>query len=201
MEARMKKIKAIIFISGRGSNMESIIRSSQYGNLKEICEIVGVVSDKVGIPGLTKARALAVPCFIVESRGKSRETFDYELISLLKPLAVDYIILAGFNRILSPVLISQYKDRIINIHPADSRVYQGLHGYQWAYENHLENTKITVHLVDEGIDTGKIIDQREFDLSWCSSIEEIEHCGLAIENIFYSEVLEKYFKEKLRISL
>lgn len=181
--------------------MESIIRSTQTGNLKGICEIVGVVSDKSGVSGLSKASALAVPCFVVQSKGKSHETFDNEIISLLEPLAVDYILLAGFNRILSPVLINKYKDRIINIHPADSQVYQGLHGYQWAYENHLKNTKITVHLVDEGIDTGKIINQREVDLSGCSSIDEIEHRGLAIENIFYSEVLEKYFKEKLRISL
>jgi phosphoribosylglycinamide formyltransferase-1 len=193
----MKKIKAIIFISGRGSNMESIIRNTQNGCLKEICEIVGVVSDKAGVPGLTKARTMGVPCFVLESIGKPRETFDNELVSFLKPLAVDYIILAGFNRILSPVLINEYKERIINIHPADSRIYQGLHGYQWAFENLLKKTKITVHFVDEGVDTGKIIDQRDVDLTGCSSIDEIEKRGLAMENIFYSEVLEKYFREIL----
>ena len=174
--------------------MESIIRSTQNGNLKEICEIVGVVSDKAGAPGLTKAQTMGVQCFVVESKGKSREIFDNELISLLKPLAVDYILLAGFNRILSPVLIKEYKGTIINIHPADSRIYQGLHGYQWAFENHLKKTKITVHFVDEGVDTGKIIDQRDVDLTGCSSIDEIEKRGLAMENISYSEVLEKYFR-------
>jgi phosphoribosylglycinamide formyltransferase-1 len=193
----MKKIKVMIFISGRGSNMESIIRSVHSGDLKEICEVVGVVSDKAGVPGIIKAQAWGVPHFVVESKGKSRETFDNELVSLLKPMDVDYIILAGFNRILSPVLINTYKDRVINIHPADSRIYQGLHGYQWAFENHLNKTKITVHHVDEGIDTGKIIDQREVDLSGCTTIDEVEQRGLAIENIFYSKVLEKYFRKKL----
>ena len=177
--------------------MGSIIRNTQNGCLKEICEITGVVSDKAGVPGITKARTMGVPCFVLESTGKPRETFDHELVSFLKPLAVDYIILAGFNRILSQVLINEYKGRIINIHPADSRIYKGLHGYQWAFENHLKKTKITVHFVDEGVDTGQIIDQRDVDLAGCSSIEAVEQRGLAIENIFYSEVLEKYFRKIL----
>jgi len=142
-----------------------------------------------------------IPCYVVESKGITRESFDCELLALLLPLHVDYIILAGFNRVLSPVMLNAYKNKIINIHPADSKVYQGLHGYQWAYENKLAKTFITVHFVDEGIDTGRILGQADVDLTGCSSIEEIEHRGLAIENRFYSEVLEKYFRELINNSL
>ena len=177
--------------------MEVIIKNSISGSLARICEIVTVVSNKPGAAGINKAKTLGVPCIIIESKGKKREDFDAELLSVLKPMNIEHIILAGFNRVLSPIIISAYKNRIINIHPADSKVYQGLHGYRWAYENLFDKTKITVHLVDEGVDTGRILAQTEIDLNGCSSLEDVEALGLAIENVFYSEVLEKYFNEKI----
>ena len=190
----MKRVKAAILISGRGSNMEAIIKNTHEGKLKGVCEIALVLSNKPEVPGLHKAELLGIETKVIASKGKTRTVFDTSVVQLLKIYSIDYVILAGYDRILSPLFVSAFKNRIINIHPADTNAYQGLHGYQWAFENHLKETKITVHLVDEGVDTGRILAQRTIDISGCATLEEIEQLGLQTENVFYSEVLEKFFK-------
>jgi phosphoribosylglycinamide formyltransferase-1 len=191
----MKK-RIVIFISGRGSNMETIVKNAQTGILKECCEIVLVFANKKEARGLEIARQLGIKTAYLESKGKQREDFDRELVTLLKPYQPDYLVLAGYMRVLSPVLIEPYRNRIINIHPADTDLYQGTHGYEWAFENTLESTKITVHLVDEGVDTGKVLAQREVDLRGVTGLEEMEQRGLKVEHAFYSEVLKKVFVDE-----
>ena len=99
-------------------------------------------------------------------------------------------------RILSPLFIRAYRNRIINIHPADTAQFQGLGAYVWAWENGLQETKITVHFVDEGIDTGPVIGKETVDLRGAQSLEEVERRGLAVEHRFYSEMLRKVFTEQ-----
>jgi phosphoribosylglycinamide formyltransferase-1 len=190
----MKKKKIVIFISGRGSNMEAIIKNVQTGNLRDCCEIVLVFSNTQEARGLETARQLGIKATFIESKGKKREEFDREIVALLEPLQPDYLVLAGYMRLISPGLIQRYKNRIINIHPADTALYQGAHAYQWAFDNKLETTKITVHFVDAGMDTGPVIAQREVDLRGAKSLAEVEQRGLRVEHVFYSEVLEKVFK-------
>jgi len=97
-------------------------------------------------------------------------------------------------KVLDQSIISNFPERIINIHPADTSEHQGLHAYDWAWENKLSSTKITVHYVDEGLDTGNVIAKAEVDLAGCSSLEEVEKVGLKIEHKFYSKCLEMIFK-------
>ena len=117
---------------------------------------------------------------------------------MLEPLQPDYLVLAGYMRLISPGLIQRYRNRIINIHPADTALYQGAHAYQWAFDNKLETTKITAHFVDTGMDTGPVIAQREVDLRGAKSLAEVEQRGLRVEHVFYSEVLEKVLKSELK---
>ncbi len=189
----MKK-RIAIFISGRGSNMETIVRNVQDGILKDVCEVALVLSNKENAYGLTVAESLGVPTAVIVSKGKKRAEFEQELIDFLKPYQIDYIVLAGFMRILSPLFVRAYKNRIINIHPADTAQFQGIGGYEWAYEKRLQTTKITVHFVDEGVDTGKVIAQKEVDLRGAESLEEVEKRGLKVEHEFYSDALLKLFK-------
>lgn len=191
----MKK-RIAIFISGRGSNMEAILKQVKDGILKNVCEVVLVFSNKPEAKGLEIARSFGVPTAVIPSRGKSREEFEQQVIELLKPYQIDYIVLAGFMRILSPLFVRAYKNRIINIHPADTRQFQGVGGYEWAFENKLQETKITVHFVDEGVDTGPIIAQRTVDLRSAETLEEIERRGLKAEHEFYSQALKKVFSEE-----
>lgn len=184
----MKKRVAIL-ISGRGSNMEAIVRSTKGGILRGCCDVVVVLSNRIDARGLSVAESLGVKTACVESKGKRRTEFDREVLAFLEPLRPDYVVLAGFMRILSPVFVDRYRGRIINIHPADTAAYRGLHGYEWAFENRLKTTKVTVHYVDEGVDTGPVIAQREIDLTGALTLEEVETRGLRVEHQFYSEVL------------
>ena len=118
------------------------------------------------------------------------------MINFLEPLKIDYIILAGYMRLLSPLFIRTYPKRIINIHPADTRAFQGVGAYDWAFENKLKKTYITVHYVDEGMDTGDMIEQRELDISGMTTLDEIEKVGLALEHKMFSEVLKKLFENE-----
>jgi len=193
------KKRVAIFISGRGSNMEAIVRQAQNGILKDVCEVALVFSNKPDAKGLKIAADLGVPTASIASKGKSREQFEKEVIEFLKPYKIDYIVLAGFMRILSPLFVREFKNRIINIHPADTRLFKGVGGYEWAFENKLNSTKITVHFVDEGVDTGPIIAQKEVDLRGAETLEEVEKRGLRAEHEFYSEALRRVLSGEFKL--
>lgn len=183
----MNKKNIVIFISGNGSNMKRIIFESKTGILKDVCNVVCVITNNKNAPGLKKAELLNIKTFIANS--------EKEIIDILKIYNIDFIILAGFMKILSPYFISLYKNKIINIHPADTNEYKGKNGYKWAFENNKKITKITVHYVDEGIDTGEIIKQKEINISNCQTLDELISFGLIQEHNFYSNVLAELFRK------
>jgi phosphoribosylglycinamide formyltransferase-1 len=185
----MKKIA--IFISGRGSNMTAIVEQCQSGILQGIATPILVFSNKEDAAGLNYATTQNIKTVCIPSKGLKRNDFDQQVLAVLEEYKPDYIVLAGYMRILSPILVQAYPKRIINIHPADTQAHQGLHGYEWAFENKLKATKITVHYVDEGLDTGNIIEQAEVDLTGAETLEEVEARGLKIEHQLYSKVLKK----------
>lgn len=186
----MKK-KIIIMISGRGSNMKAIVQNVQNGILKELCDVIVVFSNKINAPGLEIAESFGLNTKVIESKGKKRSTYNALLYEYLNSLDPDYIILAGYMKIISSDVVQRFRNRIINIHPADTALHQGLHGYEWAFENKLEKTKITVHFIDEELDTGQVIAKREVDLRGAETLEQIERRGLAVEHRFYSECLRE----------
>lgn len=186
----MKK-KIAIFISGRGSNMRAIVEQCQNGILQDLAEVVLVFANKENAAGLEFAKALGIDTKCIVSKGLKRTTFDQKVMALLEHYELDYIVLAGYMRILSSAFVQAYPKKIINIHPADTTAHQGLNGYGWAFENKLATTKVTVHYVDEGLDTGSIIAQREVDLDGVKTLENVEERGLRVEHKFYSEVLRE----------
>ena len=194
----MKKIA--IFISGRGSNMVALLKNIQDGILKDLCKVELVFANKPDAAGLKIAEEFGVQTACIESRGKKREDFDQEVVDFLNNYNLDYIVLAGYMRILSPVFISAYRNKIINIHPADTLEFQGIGAYEWAFENKMEYTKITVHFVDEGVDTGIVIGKQVVDLRECKTLDEVEKIGLATEHTFYSEAVRRVFSGEFKIA-
>ncbi len=194
----MKKIA--IFISGRGSNMVALLKNIQDGILKDLCKVELVFANKPDAAGLKIAEEFGVQTACIESRGKKREDFDQEVVDFLNNYNLDYIVLAGYMRILSPVFISAYRNKIINIHPADTLEFQGIGAYEWAFENKMEYTKITVHFVDEGVDTGIVIGKQVVDLRKCKTLDEVEKIGLATEHTFYSEAVRRVFSGEFKIA-
>jgi len=175
--------------------MEAIIHEVHTGILKHICEIKLIFSNRAKAGGIQTAKELGFPVAVIESRGQNRKELDSQIVDLLHPLNIDYIILAGYMRMISPVLLEKYSGRIINIHPADTRAYQGTKAYEWAFRNNLEKTFITVHYVDEGMDTGEVIDRWPVDLSRANTLEDIKKRGLAVEHKMYSWTLKKIFTQ------
>jgi len=192
-------VRAVVFISGRGSNLEAIVQSCKSGILRDLCNIVAVVSDNPDAAGLEIARDAGIPTITrIPTLGNSREIYEKNLLSDLIPLHPDFIVLAGFKRILSPVLVQAFPGRIVNIHPADPCKFRGLHAYQWAFSRKLRRTQVTVHLVDESVDTGTVLGSAEVDLSGADTLEEVEKRGLRVEHELYQKVLAELFSEFIK---
>ena len=183
-----------ILLSGRGSNMLALLEATKTGVLKGLAEVVVVFSNKPDAFGLEAAAALGCPVVSLPSQGRQREAFDADAAQLLQQYRPDVVVLAGYMRILSPAFIQPFAGRIVNIHPADTHQHQGLHAYEWAFENKLAETKITVHLVDDGLDTGPILAQQTVDLRGADTLAEVERRGLAVEHELYANALAGLIK-------
>ena len=178
-----------ILLSGRGSNMLALAEAVRAGALRGVAEIAVVFSNDPAAPGLESAAALGLPTASLPSKGRKRESFDLEVVDRLKEYQLDYVVLAGYMRVLSPAFVRAFAGRIVNIHPADTHQHQGLHAYEWAFDNRLPETKITVHLVDEGLDTGPILAQQVVNLVGADTLAEVQRRGLAVEHTLYANTL------------
>ncbi|QKG54020.1 phosphoribosylglycinamide formyltransferase [Hymenobacter sp. BRD67] len=189
-----------ILLSGRGSNMLALAEAVRTGTLRGLAEIAVVFSNDPAAPGLTAAAALGLPTASLASHGRKRVAFDEEVVEILNKYDINYVLLAGYMRVLSPAFVRAFAGRILNIHPADTHQHQGLHAYEWAFANQLAETKITVHLVDEGLDTGPILAQRVVNLRGAATLAEVQRRGLAVEHVLYAETLRDLLVDSLPAS-
>lgn len=147
-----------VLLSGRGSNFVAIQEAIARGDLN--ASICCVVSNVEEAPGLLRAHEFGLRTHCLLSRGVDRVEYDQRLVATLKPFNPGLICLAGFMRVLSPGFIAAYRGRILNIHPALLPSFPGLHAQRQALDYGVRITGCTVHLVDEGVDTGRILMQR-----------------------------------------
>lgn len=144
-----------ILLSGRGSNFEAIARNIREGKLH--AEIAVVISNVPSAPGLVKAQELGLPAVCIPSKGVPREEHDRRVIDELKRRNVDLVCLAGYMRLLSPAFVEAFRGRILNIHPSLLPAFPGLNAQKQALDYGVKITGCTVHLVDEGLDSGPIL--------------------------------------------
>ena len=183
-----------ILLSGRGSNMLALAEAVRHGVLQNVAEVAVVFSNDPDAPGLQAATMLGLPTASLASQGRKRAAFDQDVVALLLGYQPDYVVLAGYMRVLSPAFVQAFAGRIVNIHPADTHQHQGLRAYEWAFDNHLAETSITVHLVDEGLDTGPILAQQVVNLEGADTLAEVQQRGLAVEHVLYAETLAALIK-------
>lgn len=146
-----------VLVSGRGSNLQALIDAARRGDLGgEIAVVVSNVEDAVG---LERARQAGIPAVFRDHRGKRREAFDAEIVVILRAHRVDLVCLAGFMRLLSPDFVRAFPGRIVNVHPALLPAFPGLDAQRQAWEHGAKVSGATVHLVDEGLDSGPIVAQ------------------------------------------
>jgi phosphoribosylglycinamide formyltransferase-1 len=145
-----------VLVSGNGSNLQVIINKIESGELN--ARIACVISNNPDAYALIRAKAHAIPVIVHENRGfTSRREYDAALVNTLQGYGVELVVLAGFMRILSDVMINAFPNAIMNIHPALLPAFPGLHAQQQALEYGVKFSGCTVHFVDCGTDTGPII--------------------------------------------
>jgi phosphoribosylglycinamide formyltransferase 1 len=147
-----------VLISGSGSNLQAIIDASERGEIP--CRVGIVISNKADAYGLSRARKHGIPTEVVDHKGfATREEFDARLVEVIRESGADLVCLAGFMRILTPVIIRAFPNRILNIHPALLPSFPGTHGPGQALAYGVRFSGCTVHYLDEGVDTGPIVVQ------------------------------------------
>jgi phosphoribosylglycinamide formyltransferase-1 len=144
-----------VLISGRGSNLQALIDAQCEGSLGG--ELSLVVSNVETARGLARARAAGIPTLFCDHSGRTRDQHDADLIGRLQAARVDLVCLAGYMRLLSPSFIQAFSTRILNVHPSLLPAFPGLEAQRQAWEHGAKVSGATVHLVDEGLDSGPIV--------------------------------------------
>ena len=181
-------MKIGILISGRGSNMAALIDGVGSGEIPD-STISIVISDKPDAAGLLKAREAGVETLVVERKGRSRAEHDAEIASELQRREVELICLAGYMRLLSPDFVASFPDRIINIHPSLLPAFPGLDAQRQAFEAGVSVTGCTVHFVDEHLDNGPSILQKEVPVLPTDTVETLSARILEQEHRAYVEAV------------
>ncbi|MCJ8306367.1 MAG: phosphoribosylglycinamide formyltransferase [Nitrosopumilus sp.] len=191
-----------ILISGRGSNMESILKSIKKKKIPINAAVI--ISNKPDAKGLKIAEKLGVSIEVIESKGfKNRWEYDKKIISTLIKYGVTpkngLVCLAGFMRIISPEFVKKYKNRIINIHPALLPSFPGLDSQKQALDYGAKYSGCTVHFVDAGMDTGPVIIQAIVKVKENDTVETLSKRILKEEHKIYPEAVNLFARKKIKV--
>ncbi|MEO0069909.1 MAG: phosphoribosylglycinamide formyltransferase [candidate division WOR-3 bacterium] len=189
----MKRVA--VFASGRGTNLQALIEATKKGEIP--AKIVLVITDREDAQALRRAAQNFIKAFYLSPEGLTREEYDTLLLRFLQDNQIDLIALAGFMRILSPVLIRAYPNKILNIHPSLLPAFPGLHAQRQALEYGVKVTGCTVHLVDEEVDHGPIVIQRTVPVYDTDTEETLSARILEQEHIAYPEALKLLAEDRL----
>lgn len=178
--------------------MENIARRVQAGELD--CEIALIVCDKADALALKRAAKLRLETFLMDAKQfKSRSEFDARIDQELERRSIDFILLAGFMRILGSEFVRKWRWRILNVHPAILPKYPGAYAIKDAFEAKEKETGVTIHFVDEGVDTGPIILQRSVPIKADDTLEALEARVHAVEYELYPEAIRLFLAGKLSV--
>ena len=186
-----------VLISGRGSNLQALVDAARRGELGG--EVAVVVSNVGSAPGLERARQAGIPAVFRDHRGKKREDFDAELVEILRAHQVDLVCLAGFMRLLSPVFVRAFPGRVVNIHPALLPAFPGLEAQRQAWEHGVKVSGATVHLVDEGLDSGPIVAQEAVAVLSIDTPETLAARILEVEHRLYPRAVRLLLEGRCRV--
>ena len=190
----MRKIRIAVFASGRGSKYDAIYEAIQAQRLD--AEVVGIICDRKAAPVIETAANHGVPCLqVIPSEYPSKTAYEHEILTFLQEKRVEFIVLAGYMRLIGPTLLQAYPQRIVNIHPSLLPYFKGKDAIDQAIAAQAKITGVTVHYVDEGMDTGEIIAQEGLLLNPVWERETIEHYIHRIEHQLYPETLQKIFRK------
>ncbi|WP_404408230.1 phosphoribosylglycinamide formyltransferase [Jeotgalibacillus malaysiensis] len=192
----MSEIKFAVFASGNGSNFEAIAQAVRDGRLK--ASLVLLVTDKPGAFAVNRAEALGIDvCALNPKDFSSKAEYETAILEMLHEKEVEWLVLAGYMRLIGSVLLQAYPKRIVNIHPSLLPAFPGKDALGQAIDSGMKVTGVTIHYVDEGMDTGPVIVQEPFKIPDGWEREEVEKVIHGIEHRLYPETLNQLFAEAL----
>lgn len=187
-EATAAPLKIGVLISGSGTNLQAIIDRIADGSLN--AEVALVVSSRPGVRGIERAREAGLPVLVMEkSEYADPEAADAKIASALKEAGCEYVIMAGYMRMVRKPLLEAYPGRIVNLHPALLPSFKGAHAILDAFDYGVKVTGVTVHFADDKYDCGPIIAQRALPVEEGWDVDTLEEHIHAIEHELYPEVV------------
>jgi phosphoribosylglycinamide formyltransferase-1 len=193
----MSAFKIIVLASGSGTNLQAILDKL---HRKEEVEVVGVASDKPEAQALERARTAGVETAVFpREEYAGREARDMAMATWIEERGTDLVVLAGYMQLLSPAFVARFHARIVNIHPALLPAFPGLDAIGQALAAGVETTGVTVHFVDEGVDTGPAIAQREVPVPAGRDRVQLEDAIHAVEHELYAEAIRMIARGMVRI--
>jgi phosphoribosylglycinamide formyltransferase-1 len=191
-------LKLAVLVSGSGTNLQAILDAAASGRLDVDLRLV--VSNVPGAKALERAERAGIATQVLNHRDfPNREAFDTALVDILRREGVEWIALAGFMRLLTPVLLRAFEGHIVNIHPALLPSFPGAHGRRDALAYGVKISGCTVHFVDDGVDTGPIIAQRAVPVFDGDTEDTLGARILEQEHQVYVEVLQLLAEGRVRI--
>ena len=189
-------MKAVILISGNGSNLQSIIENADRIDLQISC----VISNNKNAFGLKRAVSSKIQTSIIDpTLFNSKEAFDKELISIIDLHGVELIILAGYMRILTPLFVTYYFGKILNIHPSLLPKFPGLNSHQQAIDASEKIHGASVHFVTDKLDSGPIICQESVAINAIDTAKTLSDKVLKKEHVIYPKVIHWYTQRRLKL--
>ena len=189
-------MKSIILISGNGSNLKSIIENADRIDLQISC----VISNNKNAFGLKRAESSKIQTYIIEPESfNSKEAFDRELISIINQNGAELIVLAGYMRVLTPLFVSNYFGKILNIHPSLLPKFPGLNTHQKAIEASEKIHGASVHFVTDKLDGGPIICQESVTIEAKDTAKTLSDKVLKIEHVIFPKVINWYTHRRLKL--
>lgn len=194
----MTKTRIGVLLSGRGSNFEALADSVAAGRIPN-AEIAIVISNRENAAGIEKARGRGIAAEVIPSRGLEREPYDKLVIAALAEKKVELVCLAGYMRLLSPVFVAAFRNRILNIHPSLLPAFPGLESQRQALEHGAKFSGCTVHFVDENLDAGPIILQAAVPIRDDDTPETLSERVLREEHRIYTEAVRIVLEGRYKI--
>ena len=191
----LKKTKHLaVFASGTGSNFDAIQQAIEQGTLD--ADITLVVSDVPTSAVIDKAKQKGLKTFVFNPQSyPNKRSFEIEIVEALQAADVDFIILAGYMRLVGPPLLHAYEGKIVNIHPSLLPSFKGLDAIGQAFDAGVKITGVTIHYVDEGMDTGRIIAQEAVKVGDTYKRDDLQRAIQAVEHQLYPATIQSLLQQ------
>jgi phosphoribosylglycinamide formyltransferase 1 len=187
-----------VLASGRGGNLQAIITAIKAGKIQ--AHLKAVISDKKDAYALEHARQAGIPAFYMDPKDfSSRESFDKAVVERLQEFKVDFVVLAGYMRLVSDHFIQQYPDKILNVHPSLLPAFKGMHAIKKAFDSGAAVTGCTIHFVVGEMDSGPIILQERVSIDPKDTLESLEEKIHQAEHRIYPKAIDLFARGKLKI--